>query len=128
MPHVEIRGAAPLAEFHAHFQPRSHREPEGVMKILACYLASDRQSLLVECLTAEGHLHQGFYALVTSRPESVIVRLLPRTSPEKTHLVKRLIVWLARWIESGSGPGASIGATNLADLAAVPFPPATIRP
>lgn len=98
------------------------------MKVLACYLSSDGQSLLLECLTAEGHLHQGFYALVTTRPDSVLVRLLPRTSPEKTHLVKRLIVWLARWIEAGSGPGAGIGTTNLADVAAVPFPPELVQP
>lgn len=128
MPHVEVIGAAPLAEFHARFQPRSIREPAGVMKALACFLASDGQSALIECVTVEGRLNQGFYALVTTRPGSVMVRLLPRTSPEKTLTVRRLIAWIARWIEAGGGAGASIGTTNLREILESPFPPEATAP
>jgi len=75
----------------------------------------------VECLTVEGYLRQSFFVLVTSAAGGVMVRLLPRTSPEKTPGVKRCLVWVARWL-AAQDPAARPGTSNLNDHLAIDLP------
>lgn len=76
------------------------------------YLAHDARSLLLECVTVEGYLRQAFFVVLTDRPERVMIRLLPRTSPEKTPGVRRCVAWIALWFRS-TFPGSQLGSTNL---------------
>lgn len=127
MPHCELLGPLGLTDFHSRFRPRSVKEEGTVLKASGAFLSSDRRSLLVECVTAEGFLHQSFFIIATAQEGRVMVRLLPRTSPEKTEAVKRCLVWIARWIAAGS-PGTAIGRTNLEELLQHPFPAEAIAP
>jgi hypothetical protein len=121
MPHVELIGISDLTAFHSSFAPRAMEETGRILKANACYISSDQHTVLVECLVVEGYLRQSFFILITLRDGRVMVRLLPRTSPEKTLGVKRCVVWIARWLQNGLSP-AMVGATNLADVLQEPFP------
>ena len=121
MPHVEILGIDSLDDCCVRFQPRSFEEEGRIAKTLQCYLSCDRRSALIECVTVEGFLRQSFFVLLSLRSDGVMVRLLPRTAPEKTDAVKRCLVWIARGLAAGR-PTASVGATNLPAELETPLP------
>ena len=98
-----------------------------MLKATASFLAHDGRSLLVECLAVEGFLRQSFFVLMTSKPEGVMVRLYPRTSPEKTAGVKRCVAWLSLWMRKQI-PAAVIGTTNLHEELSRPLPADALLP
>lgn len=112
MPHLEILGRPDLRSLHAAFVPRMHRENTVVLRMEDAYLSPDAERMLVECLVVEGHLKQNLFVLAHTRPEGVMVRLSPRSAPEKTDGVKQLLVWIARWIATSTGDW-KVGVTNL---------------
>ncbi len=122
MPHVELVGPRDLTGFHRRFQPRTLREGSTVIKASGCWLSHDGVSLLLECLTVEGYLRQGFFVMAAAHPGGIMVRLSPRTSPEKTDGVKRCVAWVALWLRAGL-PEAGIGSTNLRSSLESPLPP-----
>ena len=119
MPHVKLSPPPDLAVLHRTFRPRTLREGELVIKLEECWLASREHSLLVECHVIEGTLRQSFYLALHCDEDAASVRLLPRTSPEKTSGVLRAIVWLARCLEARGG--TAITVTNLQAPLAIPF-------
>jgi hypothetical protein len=125
MPHVEILGPAVLAQFHARFRSRTLQEGPRVLRATGCYLSTDGRSLLIEFVTVEGHLRQSFFILAASAGTETTLRLLPRTSPEKTDGVKRCLAWIARWIQAVSGE-SRIGRTNLEEALRDGFPPEAV--
>ena len=127
MPHVEVRGPVHLPGFHARFVPRSLREGETVTKALGAFLAYDGRTLLVDLLIVEGFLRQSFFLVLTEREDGAMVRLLPRTSPEKTAGVRRAVAWMATWLQAAS-PSSVVGATNLEAFLDSPFPPDSVVP
>lgn len=138
MPHAELRGAIDFANVHQCFVPRTLTEVSGmtkgavaaeaqvVTKAQQCYLAADHRTLLFECHVTEGHLRQAFFVLATLRPEGAMIRLHPRSSPEKTDAVKRCVAWLATWVAEGER--ATIVNTNLSAVLSIPFPLAPSDP
>jgi hypothetical protein len=121
MPHVEVRGPIRLAGFHARFTPRVLREGETVIKAVATFLSPDGRTLLLDMIVVEAFLRQSFFLLLTERDDGVMVRLLPRTSPEKTGGVKRAVAWTAVRLQAGF-PSTTVGATNLGEFLTHPFP------
>jgi hypothetical protein len=127
MPHVEILGPVRLSDFQARFRPRRLQEGETVTKALAAYLAHDGRTLLIDLVVVEGFLRQTFFLVATERDDGAMVRLLPKTSPEKTPGVKRAVAWAAAWLLA-SAPAAAVGTTNLADILERPFPADALFP
>jgi hypothetical protein len=122
VPHVELIDAVTLPQFHARFRPRTLREGERVFRVLSSFLAHDARSLLLECVVVEGHLRQSFFMLLAAHESSTMLRLLPRTSPEKTEGVTRCLAWVAAWLAEES-PNSRVGRTNLQGLIPRPKPP-----
>jgi hypothetical protein len=127
MPHVEVRGPVRLSGFHAGFAPRSLREGETITKAVGAFLAHDERTLLIDLLIVEGFLRQSFFLVLTEREDGAMVRLLPRTSPEKTAGVKRAVAWVAAWLQAAS-PSSAMGTTNLETFLAYPFPSDSVIP
>jgi len=121
MPHLEVRGAIDLSAVHRRFRIHSYREDSLVLKAQGCYLSQDSRTLLFDCLVAEQFLRQGFFVLCAAKDDAIMVRLLPRTSPEKTDGVKRSVAWIAAWLQTFD-PSAKIGTSNLESRVAGPFP------
>ncbi|MEZ4648869.1 MAG: hypothetical protein R3E97_08795 [Candidatus Eisenbacteria bacterium] len=90
-------------------------------KCLAAFLSTDGNALIVEAMVVEGHLRQGFFLLATTKDDAAMVRVHPRSAPEKTPGVKRAVSWLAAWL-AGRTPNAEIGKTNLEHGALAAFP------
>lgn len=121
MPHVRYSGSLDLVGFHRAFSPRALEEPGLVAKATACYLDHEGQTLLVDCTTVEGRLRQNYFAVATVSPDGSVVRLLPKTSPEKSPGVFRTLAWIAQWLAASSG-GKSIQSSNLGAALETPFP------
>lgn len=92
-----------------------------MIKLQAAFLDSLGRSLLVDALVVEGHLRQGFFLLVSVRDGSALVRIHPRSAPEKTAGVKRAVSWLGAWLLARS-EGTTPGKTNLEPAALSEFP------
>jgi hypothetical protein len=118
VPHLELVGPVSLSRFHAAFRPGKLSREGRILKAAASFLSQDGRSLLVECLTVEGHLRQSFFVLATAEEGRAMVRLLPRTSPEKTLAVKECVVWIALRIRSQDPAAVRCGTTNLEGLLA----------
>ena len=127
MPHVEIRGPVRLSDFQARFAPRSLREGETVTKTVGAFLAHDGRTLLLDVVIVEGFLRQSFFLVLTEREDGAMVRLWPRTAPEKTAGVKRAVAWAAAWLQAGL-PSSTVGTTNLEAFQSPPFPPDSVIP
>ena len=125
MPHREVLGPVDLAAFHRGFEPRTLHEGRTVSKFVSAFLETSGRALIVETLVVEGHLRQGFFLLAGARDGSVLVRIHPRSSPERTPGVKRTVSWLAAWLAARTEGGAT-GTTNLEEAALAEFPPGAI--
>jgi hypothetical protein len=121
VPHVELTRPVDLPSFHRAFAPRSLERAGTVLRISASFLSHDGRTLLLECLTVEGYLRQTFFVLVSADEGHTMVRLLPRTSPEKTEAVKTCVVWTAHWLRRFF-PGIEFGRTNLGNLLEADLP------
>jgi hypothetical protein len=121
MPHLELLGIRSLEEFGTRFRPLTLEEEGRVLKIGNYYVAYDRKSALMECIAVEGFLRQTFFVLLSLRQDGVLIRLLPRTAPEKTVGVKRCLIWVGHLL-AGGRPEARVGATNLEAELGIPFP------
>jgi hypothetical protein len=118
VPHVELLGPVSLSRFQAAFRPGALSRGGRVLKAAAAFLSQDGRSLLVECLTVEGHLRQSFFVLATAEEGRAMVRLLPRTSPEKTLAVKECVVWVALGLRAQDPAALRFGTTNLEGILA----------
>lgn len=119
---MKVSGDPSLATFHREFSSRLFEESGALIKADECYLAAIGAGLLVEMATVEGRLRQSFYILISTRGDETVVRLLPRTSPEKTRAVLRAVAWIASWIVSRS-PASAIQSTNVPGAFEPPLPP-----
>jgi len=127
MPHCQVCGPTDLREFHLRFRPRTLRRGPMILKAEEAFLSTGGRSLLLECLVIEGYLRQAFFAVITREEEGAMVRLHPRTSPEKTEGVKRCLAWIALSLRA-SAPGTSLGRTNLQDQLGIEIPDGEILP
>ena len=119
MPHVVVEGAGPLGLGYRKFQPFVERQEE-ILKVMDLYLNQKENSLLLESIVIESGSQQTFFAQLSQKDLNVTVRLLPRTDPEKTPGVKRLLATIAGRLRS-LFPGSRFGKTNLEEfLKAIP--------
>ena len=126
MPHREVLGSVDLTSFHRGFEPRALHEERLVSKLLSAFLSTDGNALIVEAMVVEGHLRQGFFLLATTKDGTAMVRVHPRSAPEKTPGVKRTVSWLAAWLGHRTGD-AAVGKTNREASALAAFPDDAIR-
>jgi hypothetical protein len=112
MPHVVVEGAGPLEEASRKLQPFVVRRGEAILKVVDLYLNQKANSLLLEAIVIESGSPQAFFVHLAGKEPSVTVRLLPRTDPEKTPGVKRLLAEVAGRLRT-IFPGSRFGKTNL---------------
>jgi hypothetical protein len=120
MPHVVVEGAGPLGLAYRKLEPFVERQGQEILKVVDLYLNQKENSLLLESIVIEAGAQQTFFAQLSQKDLNVTVRLLPRTDPEKTPGVKRLLATIAGRLRS-LFPGSRFGKTNLDEfLKAIP--------
>jgi hypothetical protein len=115
MPHVVLENINSAKEALDSVVPFTNRIEGGLLKVTDKYLNSGQNKALVESLAIENDNNQNFFVELSQKKNSLTVRLLPLTDPEKTPGVKMIMAMLARQIKEAN-PGVSYGKTNLQDF------------
>jgi hypothetical protein len=115
MPHVVVEGAGPLDQVYRKLEPFVERRGEVILKVVDLYLNQKGTSLLLESIVIEAGSQQSFFAQLSQKELSITVRLLPRTDPEKTPGVKRLLALIGGRVRA-LFPGSHFGKTNLEEF------------
>lgn len=112
MPHVIIAGPCRAEAYYDSFEPLNLAEGNAIQKTRNCFISSDRNEVLIECIVVEGGRPQNFFISLLQRDDGILVRLLPLTDPEKTDGIRRLLVTVSSQIID-THPDSSLGHTNL---------------
>ncbi len=114
MPHVVVEGPVSLERLYQDFTPENLREGACIIKLRALYLSTTKTDALVECVVVEDGLPQDFYVMLSGRSSGITVRLDPKTDPQKTVGVKRLVALLGQRLKA-QDPACAYGVTNLTE-------------
>ncbi|MBT5875126.1 MAG: hypothetical protein HOH43_17035 [Candidatus Latescibacteria bacterium] len=112
MPHVIIAGPCRVASYYDSFEPLSKTDGNSIQKTRSCFINSDRDEVLMDCIVVEGGRPQNFFVSLLQREDGILVRLLPLTDPEKTDGIRRLLVAISSQIID-SHPDNVLSHTNL---------------
>tara|TARA_B100001063_G_scaffold231703_1_gene246050 strand:+ start:10509 stop:10877 length:369 start_codon:yes stop_codon:yes gene_type:complete len=115
MPHIVLEKAKSVKECYDVIEPMIQQIEKGILKITDKYLNEKENSALIESIAVEGGKPQSFFIQLSSKGDSVTVRLLPLTDPEKTKGVKTLMGLIAKTIKD-SNNDIFYGKTNLQDF------------
>lgn len=115
MPHIVLEKAQSVKQCFDAIDPMIEKLEIGILKITNKYLHDKENSALIESIAIEDGKNQNFYIQLSSKGDSVTVRLLPLTDPEKTYGVKKLMGIVANTIKN-SNPQIVYGKTNLQDF------------
>jgi hypothetical protein len=117
MPHVVLENTGSLSEVHERLEPVMEQKEGEILKTGDIFLNQKGTSSLVECIVIEGAPPLNFFVQLNRKGENITVRLLPRTDPEKTNGVKKLMGLIAKRIRD-IFPESQYGKTNLQDFLA----------
>lgn len=115
MPHIVLENAKSVRDCFEVIEPMMEKLPSGILKITDKYLNGKETSALIESIVIEEGKNQTFFIQLSAKGESVTVRLLPLTDPEKSNGVKTLMGLVANKIKL-SNPNIIYGKTNLQDF------------
>ncbi len=114
MPHVVLRGSASLERAWRELPRGPWRWGRAVARVEGCYLASERQALLVAGVVVELGRPLHPVVLVTLQGSTTTVHLWPVVRVERTEAVLRFLVQVATEMSSFGAGG--VETTNLAPL------------
>jgi hypothetical protein len=117
MPHVVLEGTIGLRELQARFSPVVERNSQEILKTGDFYVNQTEKSALIEAIVIENSPPMNFFVHLSRKENSLTVRLLPLTDPEKTTGVKKLMGIIAKKIHE-LFPETEFGKTNLQDFLA----------
>ncbi len=115
MPHVVLENINSAKLAFDSVVPFTTRLEGGVLKVTDKFLNAAQNTALVESLAVENGNNQSFFVELSQKQNSLTVRLLPLTDPEKTPGVKMIMAMVAKQILD-SNADVSYGKTNLQDF------------
>jgi len=115
MPHIVLENAKNVRDCFEVIEPMMEKFPNGILKITDKYINKQETSALLESIAIEDGKNQTFFIQLSAKGESVTVRLLPLTDPEKSNGVKTLMGIVANKIKQ-SNQNITYGKTNLQDF------------
>ena len=117
MPHVVVEEARDLQGLYRAFTPILHRSNDEILKVQEFYLSRSGKEALLDSVTIERGTACNFFVQLKLHDNSITVRLLPATDPEKTPAVKKVMALVAAYIRTVY-PGSRYGKTNLQEYLA----------
>ena len=118
MPHVVIEEAGDLKGVYQTFTPIIQRAGTEILKVQECYLGRGGKEALLESVAIEQGVACNFFIQLKQHDNTITVRLLPATDPEKTPAVKKVMALVAGFIRTVY-PASRYGKTNLQEYLAV---------
>ena len=118
MPHVLIEEAGDLKGVYQAFTPIIQRAGTEILKVQECYLGRGGKEALLESVAIEQGVSCNFFIQLKQHDNTITVRLLPATDPEKTPAVKKVMALVAGFIRTVY-PASRYGKTNLQEYLAV---------
>ncbi len=115
MPHVVLENISSTRAAFDSITPFATQTDAGILKVIDKYLNAEQNKVLVEALAIEQGNNQNFFVQLSRKQNSLTVRLLPLTDPEKTKGVKTLLAMIARQIKEANAD-VSYGKNNLQDF------------
>jgi hypothetical protein len=112
MPHVVVEEAGDLHGLYQAFTPMLHRNENEILKVQEFYLSRSGKDALLESVAIEQGTARTFFVQLKLHEQSITVRLLPATDPEKTPAVKKVMALVAEFIRTVY-PESRYGKTNL---------------
>ena len=112
MPHVVIEEAGDLRGVYHAFTPIIQRAGTEILKVQECYLGRGGKEALLESVAIEQGVACNFFVQLKQHDQTITVRLLPATDPEKTPAVKKVMALVAGFIRTVY-PASRYGKTNL---------------
>ena len=117
MPHVVLEGTVHLNDLRTGLSSMMERNGSEILKTGDFYLNQTESSALIEAIVIENGPPKNFFVHLSKKKNSLTVRLLPITDPEKTNGVKKLMGIIAKKIRE-LFPDSEFGKTNLQDFLA----------
>lgn len=114
MPHVVLEQAQLTPQLFQTLEPLTLKTDSGILKLGDKYINAAGTIALIESLAIENSQNQSFFIQLSQKKNSITVRLLPLTDPEKSPGVKTLMARVAKQIKD-SHAAISYGKTNLQD-------------
>ena len=112
MPHVVIEKAGDLQDLYQAFTPIIQRAGTEILKVQEFYLGRGGKEALLESVAIEQGAACNFFVQLKQHDNTITVRLLPATDPEKTPAVKKVMAVVAGFIRTVY-PASRYGKTNL---------------
>lgn len=95
MPHVVLENINSVKEVFDSVLPFAAKIEAGILKVTEKFINSGQNKVLVESLAIENNTNQSFFVELSQKKESLTVRLLPLTDPDKTPGVKMIMAMVA---------------------------------
>jgi len=115
MPHIVLENINAVKEAYETITPFAEKIETGMLKVIDKFINSTEQVALVEALAIENGKNQNFFIQLSQKQNSLTVRLLPMTDPEKTDGVKTIMARIAKQIKD-TDLKITYGKTNLQDF------------
>ncbi|CAA6823230.1 MAG: Unknown protein [uncultured Sulfurovum sp.] len=115
MPHIVLENINDTKEAYEAVSPFAQKTDGGILKVMDKYINAKAQSVLVESLAIENGVNQNFFVQLSPKKNSLTVRLLPLTDPEKTKGVKTIMAHIAKQIKD-TDDKITYGKNNLEDF------------
>ena len=112
MPHVVIEKAGDLQGLYQAFTPIIQRAGTEILKVQEFYLGRGGKEALLESVAIEQGAACNFFVQLKQHDNTITVRLLPATDPEKTPAVTKVMAVVAGFIRTVY-PASRYGKTNL---------------
>jgi len=112
MPHIVLEDISETQKAYEAVEMFSKKIDCGILKTIDKYLNATKNTVLIESLAIENGKNQSFFIQLSQKQNSLTVRLLPLTDPQKTDGVKTIMALIAKQIKD-SNSKINYGKTNL---------------
>ncbi|MBT5934521.1 hypothetical protein [Sulfurimonas sp.] len=115
MPHIVLENISETKEAYEAVESFSNKIEGGILKVMEKYINASAQTALIESLAIENGKNQNFFVQLSQKKNSLTIRLLPLTDPEKTDGVKTIMAIIAKQIKD-TNESITYGKNNLEDF------------
>lgn len=112
MPHVVLKGKIKIESIFDKLKPIFIKNNGNILKTQEVYLERKKTMILIDSLVIESEQKASFFTIISSRENSIVVRLFPNSKIKKTKGVKKLLAEIVKQLIE-KFPELIVSETNL---------------